>query len=861
MIKGYAAFCDADPHFYDAPHRMNTGPTGAADRRGQQYELALAPVPEGWQRHRVGDWLALRPVDCQLPEQGWKIHVSACLGNAESVLARVSTYCQEQRVAYKFVPSRYLLHHRNAKYADRAASGKFITVYPSDDERCHHVAEDLAALLDGEPAPYILSDLRWGSGPVHLRYGSFTRRHCYDEEGELRPAVRRPDGRLVPDLRGPAFRIPDWIEPPAFLAPHLEARAAVTVGELPYAVESALHFSNGGGVYVGRDRATGEKVVLKEARPHAGLAADGADAVARLRREQEALERLSGLGCTPEVRGTFSVGDHQFLAMEFVEGRPLNTFFARRHPLIESDPGPEALAEYTAWALRIHRLVEDAVHAVHARGVVFNDLHLFNIMVSDDEQSVTLIDFEAAAPIDEGRRQTVANPGFVAPADRRGRDVDRYALACLRLALFLPLTSLLPLDRAKARHLADIAAEQFPVDRRFLDEAVEEITRGTARPPAGPYLPVEPGDWPRSRDSMARALLASATPERDDRFFPGDIAQFATTGGGATFGYGTAGVLYALAETGADPHTEAEEWLLRHTKAPESGTPIGFYDGLIGIAWTLDRLGHPERALELAESAQARPWEGIAPDLHGGLAGVGLALDSLATTTGTPALHEAARRCAELVAEAVPGITRAGLLYGASGPALLFVRLYERTGDTTLLDRAGDALRQDLARCVRSASGTLQVDEGWRTMPYLGAGSVGIGIVLDDYLAHRADEDLERARREIVRAAQATFYAQPGLFRGAAGMVLHLSRTTAPGPGTTPRDVRRQIDALTRHAVPYEGHLAFPGEQMMRLSMDLATGTAGCLLALGSAASGGDVHLPFLPPPRRNPQAGPVQGS
>ncbi|PRH77208.1 lantipeptide synthetase [Streptomyces solincola] len=881
MIKGYAAFCDADRHFYDAPHRLtgetaatagtaDTAPATAAaagntpagnDRRGAQYAAALAPAPAGWQRHRSGDWLALRPVDSELPAQGWKIHISACLGNAESILARVSGYCQERGIAYKFVPSRYLLHNRNAKYADRAASGKFITVYPADDAQLKATADDLAALLDGEPGPYILSDLRWGAGPVHVRYGSFTRRHCYDEQGELRPAVQRPDGRLVPDLRGPVFQIPDWVEPPAFLTPHLDARTAVTVAELPYTVESALHFSNGGGVYIGRDRATGEKVVLKEARPHAGLAADGADAVTRLRREQTALERLSGLGCTPEVRGTFTVGDHHFLAMEFLEGKPLNTFFARRHPLIEADPSPEALADYTEWALRVYRLVEQAVDAVHGRGVVFNDLHLFNIMVAEDEQSVALLDFEAAAHIDEGRRQTVANPGFVAPADRRGFDVDRYALACLRLALFIPLTSLLPLDLNKARHLADIAAEQFPVDRAFLDEAVAEITRGAPDRADGPYLPVQPGDWPRSRDSLVRAVLASASPEREDRYFPGDIAQFAAAGGGLTFGYGAAGILYALAETGAPRHTDAEEWLLRRTKEPESGTPVGFYDGLAGLAWTLDRLGHPEQALQLAESAQARPWQDIAPDLHSGLAGVGLALDSLAASTGTPALHEAALRCAGLVADAVPGINRAGLLYGASGPALLFIRLYERTGDPALLDRAADALRRDLARCVTSASGTLQVDEGWRTMPYLGAGSVGIGMVLDDYLAHREDPDFERARREIVQAAQATFYAQPGLFRGAAGMVLHLSRTTAPGPGTEEADVRRQIDALARHAVPYRGELAFPGEQMMRLSMDLATGTAGCLLALGSAASHGDVHLPFLPPPKRRPQPGPSQGS
>ncbi|MGA5096922.1 class III lanthionine synthetase LanKC [Streptomyces lavendulocolor] len=846
VIKGYAAFCDADRHFYDAPYRLSTEGT---DRRGAPYEAALAPVPEGWRRHRSGDWLALRPADLTLPAQGWKIHVSACLDNAETILSRVTDYCLPRRIAFKFVPSRYLLHTRNAKYADRAASGKFITVYPADDEQCRRIADDLAALLAGEPGPYILSDLRWGDGPVYVRYGSFTRRHCYGENGELCPAVEHPDGRLVPDLRGPVFQIPDWVEPPAFLRPHLDARAAVTVTDIPYTVDSALHFSNGGGVYVGHDRRTGEKVVLKEARPHAGLAADGADAVTRLRREQTALERLAGLPYTPEVKGTFVLGDHHFLAMEFLEGKPLNTFFARRHPLIEADPTPESLAEYTAWALRIHRLVEEAVDAVHARGVVFNDLHLFNIMVSEDETSVALLDFEAAAHIDEGRRQTVANPAFVAPPDRRGFAVDRYALACLRIALFLPLTSLFPLDPGKARHLADIAAAQFPVPRAFLDEAVEEIAGHTA---GGPYLPVEPGDWPRSRDSMARAVLASATPGREDRFFPGDIAQFTAAGGGLTFGYGAAGVLYALAETDAGPCPEAEEWLLRRTEEPESGTPAGFYDGLAGVAWTLDRLGHRERALRLAELTLRRPWEDIAPDLHGGLAGMGLALDALG-------LKDAALRCADLVARALPGISRAGLLYGASGPALLFLRLYERTGDTGLLDLAADALRRDLARCVTSAGGTLQVDEGWRTMPYLGAGSVGIGMVLDDYAAHRADDDFDRARRDIVRAAQATFYAQPGLFRGAAGMVLYLSRTTAPGPGTAPSDVRRQTDALARHAVPYQGHLAFPGEQMMRLSMDLATGTAGCLLALGSAASGGRAHLPFLPPLRRptsRPQPG-----
>ncbi|GAA3487150.1 class III lanthionine synthetase LanKC [Streptomyces cremeus] len=858
MNKGYAVFCDADRTFYDAPHRM------AHDDRGALYPAATAPVPEGWQRHSTGDWLALRPVAARLPAQGWKIHVSATLGNAESVLERVTEYCVPRLIAFKFVPSRYLLHTRNAKYADRGASGKFITVYPADDDQCARIAADLDALLAGEQGPYVLSDLRWNQGPVHLRYGSFTRRDCYDERGELRPALENADGVLVPDVRGPAFRMPEWIEPPAWLLPHLAARAAATVADMPYRIETALHFSNGGGVYVGTDTRTGAKVVLKEGRPHAGLAADGADAVARLEREQDALERLSGLDCTPEVLDGFELGGHRFLVMEFVEGKPLNSFFARRHPLIEADPTPERLAEYTAWALRVHGLVTDAVAAVHARGVVFNDLHLFNIMLSEDESKVVLLDFEAAAPAAENRRQTVANPAFVAPADRRGVDVDRYALACLRLALFIPLTSLLALDRTKAAHLAEITARQFPVPEDYLREAVDEICRrpdGPALVPAHPYLPVRPGDWPHSRDSLAGAIRACATPGREDRCFPGDIAQFAVSGGGQNVANGTAGILYALHASGAGRFEPGEEWLLARTKEPASGTPLGFYDGLAGIAWTLEHLGHRARALELAELALAQPWEALAPDLYGGLAGLGLALDALGAATGERALTDAALRCADLAARPHREPARAGLLHGATGGALLFLRLYERSGDPGLLDLAAGALRRDLARCVRSAGGTLQVSEGWRTMPYLGAGSVGIGMVLDDYLAHRADADFERARRDIVAAAQATFYAQPGLFRGAAGMVLYLSRTSAPGPGTDPADVRRQIDALAWHAVPHQGRLAFPGEQMMRLSMDLATGAAGCLLALAAACeepSGSlAARLPFLPPLPAAPEPAP----
>ena len=58
--------------------------------------------------------------------------------------------------------------------------------------------------------------------------------------------------------------------------------------------------------------------------------------------------------------------------------------------------------------------------------------------------------------------------------------------------------------------------------------------------------------------------------------------------------------------------------------------------------------------------------------------------------------------------------------------------------------------------------------------------------------------------------------------------------------------VAAHIRRLRWHALTYEGHLTFPGDQLLRLSMDLATGTAGVLLALGAALLDEPVSLPFL---------------
>jgi tRNA A-37 threonylcarbamoyl transferase component Bud32 len=855
----YEMYCLTDPVFYDSFVLKVT--------EEHDYELTRGPVPEGWQRIPSGDWMMYVPQDPVLPAQGWKIHASACMNSAEDVLAAIWEYCVARSIPFKFIRSQELFFLRNVKYSPRGASGKFVTIYPADEAQLEIVLTELGAALDGHEGPYILSDLRWGAGPLYVRYGGFAERYCIGAGGQPEPALEDGTGQLIPDRRGTTFAVPAWVTLPQCLVPHLEARNSTTVTDLPYRIDRALHFSNGGGVYAATQLDTGENVVLKEARPHAGLAYDRADAVKRLGHERDMLQRLAGLDVVPALRDYFTLGEHHFLVEDFVEGSTLQSQIVRRYPFgVLGSDDETAFADYASWALDICARAEAAVAQMHARDVVFGDISANNVLVRDDG-SIVLIDLEVATLATADARPALATNAFMSPPSETGVAVDHYALACLRLFMFLPqLTALLSLDAGKARELAGSIAEAFPsVPEAFLAGAVRVIESARQQTEVithqrSPRLEPDPETWPRTRDSMAAAIRATATPERHDRLFPGHPEQFAAAGGGLGIAYGAAGVLYALHATGAVREPEHEAWLVQHATNPPRGMSLGLYDGLFGVAYVLDRLERRNDALKVLEictDALSEQRDLLGLDLRGGLPGIGLTLAHFAQRNDDAALWNTVWEIADLVAEQLGDADSvaqtsggdepyAGLLRGSSGAALMFLRLHEQRADSGLLDLAATAIRQDLRRCVPTPDGALHVDEVGRTLPYISDGSIGIGFVVDDYLAQREDEQFAQAAPQLRRAAQSGFYVLPGLFTGRAGMILYLSRGLSPAGGGEDPVVAAHVRRLNWHAVSYRGHIAFPGDQLLRLSMDLASGTAGVLLALGAALHDEPTHLPFL---------------
>ncbi|MFI2607616.1 class III lanthionine synthetase LanKC [Kitasatospora sp. NPDC018619] len=823
-------YCLADPTYYDTPGRLRDG--------AERYPLGLGEPPRGWRREQRGLWTALRPVGAPLPEQGWKLHVSAVPDGAERTLAVVARICTARRVAFKFLRSPAALRVANGKFTGRGGSGKFVTAYPATEAGFLALAEELARELEGFPGPYVLTDLRIGDAPVYARYGAFVELWCRDERGRCVPALRDPSGTLVPDRREPVFRLPAWVEPPAALRPHLAAREAAA-GDLPYRIVEVLRFSNAGGIYLAERPGSGERVVLREARPYAGLDGAGADALTRLRREQWALERLAGLPCVPRLHEVRTVWEHTFLVQEHIEGVQLFTEAVRRYPLVHQDCTAAQRADYARWVGGVVDGLARALDALHARGVRFGDLHPANVVLRPDG-SVVLVDFEYAAGLDDRRVPLAGAAGQHVPPGLDGAEADRYQLWATWLMLLMPVLELadcdpgkLPALERRAREWFGLGPEEGPV-RPGAVASARSAPVESASERRGRELLEGPSLDPARRELVA-GIHAGATPDRPDRLFPGDVAGFADGGTGVS--HGAAGVLYALHRAGADWPGEYADWLVaavrRRATRPGAG---GLYEGPLGTALALARIGRPEAAEELAERARtAHPAREAG--LFGGRAGAALARLRLADALDSPgelarALDDARELAAALRGEAVPGLeapAAAGLLYGQAGIALLQLRLYRRTGERWLLDSARTALEQALARCVRVPDGSVQVLEAGRRLAYLDRGSSGIALVLREYLAHGELPGGEAFLADVRKVCAPGFIREPGLFRGRVGLTLALDRL---GPAPDREAVLGQVRRLQWHLVARPEGLLVPGMRLRRFSADLHTGAAGVLLAL-----------------------------
>src|SRR5438270_281673 len=219
--------------------------------------------------------------------------------------------------------------------------------------------------------------------------------------------------------------------------------------------------------------------------------------VARFEREARAVAALNHPGIAVLYEIGEADGTH-YLAMEFVEGRPLQEHVAQG-PLSR-----ESLIDYTIQ-------IADALEHAHCRGILHRDIKAANILVRPDGR-VKLLDFGLAKLLagDDKTRSLVTAPGtwmgtlqYCAPETLRGQEADRRSdLYSMGVVLYQMACGRLPFEGLDGHALvsAILSGQSRPIRRAnpLIDEALE---RFIAR-----ALSVDPEKRPQSAAEFSKAL-------------------------------------------------------------------------------------------------------------------------------------------------------------------------------------------------------------------------------------------------------------------------------------------------------------------------------------------------------------------
>lgn len=677
------------------------------DLLAEQVRVVLRRIgADGWAELDDGFWFYVQPPDHQPRTQGWKLHVSATPLSAALVTVRAAEVLVGAGCAFKVTIGLPQLLELNSINCDRGSSGKVITAYPRDDEQFVQLAEQLHRATEHLPGPAILSDRPYRPGSiVHCRYGAFTGHMVLSNDGTYESMLRTPDGRLVHDERLAWFSPPHWA--PCPLEGNQGTRSSTqTAGPVlladRFVIRQAIRHGNKGGVYLGLDQATGEDVVIKQARPHTGAMLDGTDARDLLRHEAALLERLAPYGFTARPVSLFEQDGHLFLAQEQIAG---TTLF---HWVAERETDAEALGEQTAVPLDevfpVAEQILTLITTMHAEGLVLRDLSPTNLMITPNGV-LKLIDLEYVA-VPGNPVAVIGTPGYAAPeqvhppqqpyrtgiAPAPDQTVDLYSLGALLFFLTSRVDPALapdhpahrPLQQRLARLVRLVAASSpatrawgpaivglladDPDDRWGLDQVRDFL--------ATQHRPVSPGSVAmlpepdrlsnRGQDALLADGLAFlvetmsaptgdrlwSAPEPEDNHDPRNVQRGA---GGVLALLTRAAAAFDDARLGPAVQTVAT-WLDHQLSTGDRLLP-GLYFGCSGSLWALFDaarfLGDENLALHARSLAKTIPLRWPNPDICHGMAGAGMAQLHLWHASGDEEFGARVRACADGLLTAV----------------------------------------------------------------------------------------------------------------------------------------------------------------------------------------------------------------
>jgi serine/threonine protein kinase len=829
-------------------------------------ELVKSLLPGDWRFGRNTVWLGCHPPeerDRPLPQQGWKIHISSSVTNADDIVRAVVPVLSRNNVAFKFSLDRRLLALMHSKGWARQGAGKFITVYPLDEEHFKYLIEELYHVTKEFEGLYILSDKRYkDSRVIFYRYGGIRPFTYLNVKGENVSVLLSPDGERVPDVRRPYFHVPAWAKDP-FEAPAPAAQGEageITLKDGRYVVKYVLGFSNSGGVYVAEDRETGTEVVIKEARP---CVTATEDAISLLKKEHRILSKIAHTGVAPQPLDFFQDWEHYFLVQEYLTGPTLGGFAARNNITLHTHPAIENTEKFYRDFKTLFLQLARVIQVMHENNIVLTDLSPNNVIVLPETMQIKLIDFEGAYEVEVDQPIYMYTPGFAYADQMAGRaatfESDYFSFGAVMHHFLAPVNQIF-LIHPRARYkfidsvisdigfprsvyeitsaLIDKEAEKRPAPR----EVIEVLERDEAI--TAPRFAVEREEAHATYEGWVEGIcdyiLSVADYERKDRLFPADPRVFSSNP--LNIAHGACGVIHALGKMGRRVPDAVVDWVLARNKNPQLYPP-GLYLGLSGIAWGMLDMGLEREAREVLSSTYDHPLLYDSPDVYYGIAGWGLANLKFFAETRDEMYLRKAEEAGEFLLTTSAADERGcywksddeiplGYGHGASGISTFLLYLYLAGGQEKFLETGVKALDFDLNNATPNLEDGLSwkriADQGNIMYPYWRYGSAGVGVAALRYHRLLGGERYREVLEKIYIDTNRKYAVYPGFLIGLSGLgefLLDLHQYTNEGRYLD--GAYRVASGLSLFTMEKETGIAFPGDTLRRISCDYGTGSAG----------------------------------
>lgn len=803
-------------------------------------------IPHNWKINKNHPWTYIIPPTKNIPEQGWKIHISSVENISQQVINIVSKIAFEKEVYFKYITTPSAFRKINSKYADRASAGKFIVIYASNLNELESLLEILDSSLSNFPGGYILSDVKYKDSPVYVRYGGFKEKIKIDNSGSEILCIENSQGDYIEDSRGPSLTIPDFVKIPSFLQKQVDERLNPSDNSLNkliegYKFEFPLHYSNGGGVYLLTRKSDNLKFVMKEGRKNVAFDPRGADSFERVQNEYITLLALSENNYIAKPIKYSVVDEHNFLFEEYVGDTDLHSWISKNYPFSDD----KSKDDYAKQANTFIDQMVDAVKNIHKTGLAFMDIQPNNLIVNN--LNIKFIDLESCKSIyDRNPQSVIGTPGYIPKNKYSPKQRDYYGLFQVALNLFVPISSISSISDSAALELMDLASEIFGKSKLYkvydLYNKIlnEEILENSF---IKNYKSSIVDNYFKYTKNGLADLVSLKNTANDEIQLPMGSQPTPSGIDKLSIQNGLVGVAFALGDSCPISIIDNIELSVKKLNFYNPA----FLTGCLGVAAYLSYCGRHESAINLYLSCKELVntySQNIS--IRTGISGNIIGLLILDKYTGN---KEIRKDLLELV-DTLKGLVNnppeelksagsvtnkpMGLLDGWAGVSLTFSLLGKYFKDKNYYIYSKKSIELDLKNLVEASDGSLQIDDEFRIFPHFDGGSGGIGIALAFIPNRFLDPRHYKILKKIKKSQEPIVCASGGLFHGRCGLLLSKYVLENKLDSLNSFDLHKELKYMSPYIynIRHGKSLFMTGEHNNTFSYDVATGISGFLIFL-----------------------------